>query len=169
MFLDEAGVSLALSVLYGWGRKGQPLVEAVPLNRGKNLSLLAAMDLQGVVAATSRYGALQRADVERFLQDELLPRLMPGAILVLDNASIHRGGRIESIVRKAGCRLLYLPPYSPDFNPIEMLWAWIKKRLRKQGPRDDAARAKAVNQAFADVPAALAADCFKHCNYRQTI
>lgn len=56
-------------------------------------------------------------------------------------------------------------PCAPDFNPIEMLWAWIKKRLRKLGPRDNAARAKAVDQAFADVPATLAADCFKHCNY----
>lgn len=169
MFLDEAGVSLALSVLSGWGKTGQPLTEAVPVKRGKNLSLLGAMDIHGIVAATSTYGAMRRADGERFLRGKLLPLLLPGTTLVLDNASIHKGGKIESIVKKAGCPLLYLPPYSPDFNPIEMFWAWLKKRLRREGPRDDVTRARGVNRAFAEVPAAFAADCFKHCNYRLAI
>ena len=169
MFLDEAGVSLALSVLYGWGKKGQPLIEAVPVNRGKNLSLLGAMDIHGIVAATGKYGAMLRVDVETFLKDKLLPKLLPGTTLVFDNASIHKGGKIESIIKKAGCRLLYLPPYSPDFNPIELFWAWLKRRLRKTGPRDNQARAKAVNQAFAEIPGTLAVECFRHCNYRQKI
>ena len=165
VFLDEAGVSLSLSVLYGWGKKGQPLVEAVQAKRGPNLSVLGAMDIHGIVAATSSYGAMVRTDVEKFLKDKLLPKLLPGTTLVLDNASIHKGGKIESIVKKAGCKLLYLSPYSPDFNPIELFWAWLKRQLRQEGPRDDAARAKAVNKAFAQVPETLAVNCFRHCNY----
>jgi hypothetical protein len=95
VFLDEAGFSLALSVLYGWGKKGEPLVEQVPARRGKNLSVLGAFDIEGMVATTSRLGAMTRADFERFLQEDLLPRLLPGSVLVLDNASIHKGGRAD--------------------------------------------------------------------------
>ena len=165
VFLDEAGVSLALSVLYGWGKKGQLLIESVPVKRGKNLSILGAMGIEGMIAATSTYGAMKRIDVERFLKDKLLPELSPGTTLVLDNASIHKGGKIESLIKKAGCHLLYLPPYSPDFNPIELFWAWLKKQIRREGPRDDTQRARVVNQAFAQIPETLAANCFKHCNY----
>ncbi len=88
-----------------------------------------------MVATTSKQGAMTRADFERFLQADLLPRLLPGSVLVLDNASIHKGGRIESLVSKAGCRVLYLPPYSPDLNPIELAWAFVKGLVRKWGPR----------------------------------
>ena len=120
MFLDESGFSLALSVLYGWGKKGEPLIEAVPVRRGTNLSVLGALDIEGVVSTTNKLGAMTRADFEQFLRVELLPCLLPGSVLVLDNASIHKGGQIEGLVSKAGCRVLSravpaaLPPYSPD-------------------------------------------------------
>ena len=127
MFLDESGFSLALSVLYGWGKKGEPLVEQVPARRGTNLSVLGALDIEGMVATTSKQGAMTRADFERFLHTDLLPRLLPGSVLVLDNASIHKGGRIESLVSTAGCRILYLPPYSPDLNPIELACSFVKR------------------------------------------
>jgi len=82
VFLDESGFSLALSVLYGWGKKGEPLVEQVPARRGKNLSVLGAFDIEGMLATTSRLGAMTRADFERFLHTGLLPRLLPGSVLV---------------------------------------------------------------------------------------
>ncbi len=167
MFLDESGFSLALSVLYGWGKKGEPLIEAVPARRGTNLSVLGAFDILGMVATTSKLGAMTRADFERFLQKDLLPRLLPGSVLVLDNASIHKGGQIECLVSKAGCRVLYLPPYSPDLNPIELAWAFVKRRVRQCGPRADAARQQAVEAAMAAIPEALAPACFRHCNYLQ--
>ena len=167
MFLDESGFSLALCVLYGWGKKGAPLVEAVPARRGKNLSVLGAFDIEGMVATTSKLGAMTRADFERFLQADLLPRLLPGCVLVLDNASIHKGGRIESLVSKAGCRVLYLPLYSPDLNPIELAWAFVKGLVRKWGPRQDATRQEAVGAALAAIPESFAPACFRHCQYLQ--
>ena len=142
MFLDEAGFSLSLSLPYGWGKRGEPLVETVhkcvnvvPARRGKNLSVLGAIDVEGVVAHTSKEGAMTRkegamtrADVEWFFRRDLLPRLLPGAVLVLDNASIrvhtlvnHKGGQVERLTRRAGCRVMYLPPYSPDFNAFTRL------------------------------------------------
>jgi transposase len=156
---------LALSVLYGWGKKGEDLIEAVTAKRGKNLSVLGAIDTLGMVAATSKLGAMKREDFEQFLQKDLLPLLDENAVIVMDNASIHKGGQIESIIKKAGCRLMYLPPYSPDFNPIELVWAFIKRILRKRGPRDDKARNKAVADAIAAISHDFAKACFRHCKY----
>ncbi len=113
--------------LFGGGVRKERLVEAVPFGRGVNLSVLGAFDLEGMVATTSKLGAMKRVDFEQFLQSDLLPRLLPGSVLVLDNARIHHGGSIEQIVSGAGCSLLYLPPYSPDFSPIELAWSWIKE------------------------------------------
>lgn len=161
------GVSLCLSILYGWGKKGEPLIEAVPTKRGKNLSVLGAFDIIGMISTTSKLGAMKRIDFEKFLRVELLPRLMAGSVLVVDNASIHKGGKIASLVAKAGCHMLYLPPYSPDFNPIELVWAVVKRSIRKQGPREDATRLEAVRKALETIPKSFATACFRHCNYLQ--
>jgi len=156
-----------LSVLYGGGKKGEPLIEAVPVRRGTNLSVLGALDIEGVVSTTNKLGAMTRADFEQFLRVELLPCLLPGSVLVLDNASIHKGGQIEGLVSKAGCRVLSLPPYSPDLNPIELAWAFVKSQVRRCGPREDAVRQQAVEAALAAIPESFAPACFRHCQYLQ--
>lgn len=163
MYLDESGFSLRLYRPYGWSKKGKPLVEAVPERRGKNLSVLGALDSEGIVAFTHREGAMTREDVEHFFEQDLLPRLGSGSVLVLDNASIHKGGRLEELAQAAGCRILYLPPYSPDFNPIEMVWAFVKALVRSEPPRDEPTRRSAVEKALSQVTPALASACFRHC------
>ena len=156
-----------MSVLYGWGRRGEPLVQSVPARRGKNLSVLGAIDSEGVVAHTSKEGAMTRADVEHFFRVDLLPRLLPGSVLVLDNARIHKGGGIEQLAARAGCRVLYLPPYSPDMNPIEMVWSFVKRMVRRDGPRDEASRGASVAAGLAAVTQDLVKACFRHCAYCQ--
>lgn len=156
-----------MALLYGWGKRGEPLVASVPARRGKNLSALGALDLEGMVAQTSKEGAMTRADVERFLRVDLLPQLLPGSVLVLDNASIHKGGKIESLVKRAKCRVLYLPPYSPDMNPIELIWGVVKRRVRREGPRDEVSRGACVAAGLAAVTEQLAKSCFRHCDYCQ--
>ena len=108
-------------LFYGWARRSERLEESVPLNRGKNLSVLGAFGAEGMLAQTRKIGAMKRVDVgahasvmqvERFLEFELLPKLPAGTVLVLDNAKIHKGGRIKEIVEAAGCSLLYLSPYT---------------------------------------------------------
>jgi transposase len=167
--LDEMGVSLALCLMYGWGEKGQDLIAQVASKRGNNLSVIGAFDSLGMICTQSQLGAMKRADFERFLSQELLTQLTPGSVLVLDNASIHKGGKILEIVEKAGCRLLYLPPYSPDFNPIELAWSYVKRLIRRVGPREDATREKALSDALASIPDTLARSCFRHCGYYQPI
>ena len=165
VFLDEAGFSLSMTRLYGWSLRGQRLVEAVPAQRGKNLSVLGALDKEGLIVTRSKVGAMNRADIETFLRRDLLPRLLPGSVLVLDNASIHRGGKIEQIVRRAGCSLLYLSPYSPDFNPIELAWSYIKNAVRAVAPRDEGARLAAIQTAQQSLPAEHAVAWFRKCGY----
>jgi transposase len=165
VFLDESGFSLALYLLYGWGPIGERLFESIPSRRGKNLSLLGAFDCEGMLATCSKEGAMKRVDVEAFLGRDLLPLLEAGSVLVLDNARIHQGGNIEKIVKKAGCSVLYLPPYSPDLSPIELAWSWIKRFVRRLGPRDEPSREEAVNKAITALPDEFATGWFAKCGY----
>jgi transposase len=167
VFLDEAGFSLALYAAYGWSPQGERLVEAVPFQRGTNLSVLGAFDREGMLCTKEKEGAFKRVDVEAFLEHDLLPRLLPGSVLVLDNARIHHGERLQEIVAAAGCSLLYLPPYSPDLNPIELAWSWIKRFVRRQAPRDRESRLAAIQSALASLPAAFAPNWFNKCGVAQ--
>jgi transposase len=161
VFLDESGFNLAMHNSYGWAPRGERLVEAVPFQRGVNFSVLGAMDLEGMVATYQKEGSIKRVDLEAFLKEDLLPRLEPGAVLVMDNARSHHGGEIDEIVEAAGCSILYLPPYSPDFNPIELAWAWIKRFVRRIAPRDVTARLAAIQSAIESLPAEFGESWFR--------
>jgi transposase len=169
VFLDECGFSLNLHRLYGWILGGGRCEEAVPFNKGMNRSVLGAFSLPtqdcptGMRALWQKLGAWTRDTFEAFLQEGLLPRLPKGSVLVLDNARIHHGGNIEACVKRAGCSLLYLPPYSPDFNPIELAWGWIKARVRTLAPRNDIARERDIQAASQELPTSAPRNWFKHC------
>ena len=163
VFIDESGFSLALYQHYGWAERGKRLVEAVPVNRGKNLSIIGALDQEGLPAIRHKEGAIRREDVEAFLSEDLLPCLSPGSVIVLDNAKIHRGATLEKIVTDAGCRLLYLPPYSPDFCAIELAWAWIKAAVRRLCPREVSSRVRAVEESARVLPPEFAPGWFGKC------
>jgi transposase len=170
VFLDECGFSLALHRLYGWVVGGGRCVEEVPfhLQRGHSHSVVGALSLpsldcsSGLRALWQKSGTWTRAAFEAFLQEGLLPVLVPGSVLVLDNARIHHGGNIQELVEAAGCSLLYLPPYSPDFNPIELLWSWLKHHVRALAPRDPEKRWSAIQDTADDLPHHFAAQWFKH-------
>ena len=121
-----------------------------------------------MIPSTGKLGAMKRVDFEAFLRRDLLPRLLPGSVLVLDKARLHHGGQIEKLVEKAKCRLLYLPPDSPDLSPIELAWSWIKNRVRQRAARDEASRQAAIDQAIAALPAAHAPAWFRHCGCLQS-
>jgi transposase len=152
-------------VRYGWGKKGEPLVEAVPAKRGKNRLVLGALDQEEMPATTSKLGAMTRADVEWFLRVDLLPRLLAGSVLVLNNASIHKGARSRLCWqrRSVACCTYLPPPYSLDLNPIELAWSWVKARVRRRCPRDPAARRAAIDEAVSALPSAFAPHRFTSC------
>ncbi len=135
----------------------------MPFNRGKNLSVLGTLNIEGMLCTRPKVGAMKRADVEAFLAEEVLPWLVPGSVIVLDNARIHHGGKIQEIVEKAGCSVLYLPPYSPEFWPIEPAWGWIKNRIRQRCPRDHSGRVAAVEESIQALPSEFAPNWFRNC------
>jgi len=176
VFLDECGFSLAMYWLYGWAIKSERCVEKVPCQRGVNRSLLGAISLSGMIAFASKTGGYNQAqvpcrrreDFEKFLTDELLPKLAAGSVLVMDNARIHHGGKIEELVTGSDCSVLYLPPYSPDFNPIELAWGWIKGQVRRICPRNDESREQAISSTIRAMPQDFALPWFRKCGILQS-
>lgn len=112
-------VNLALIRLYARALLGQRARGTRPQKRGKNVSMIAAIALKGIVASVNLLGAADKLTFEAFVIQKLVPSLWQGAWVVWDNSTIHKGEEIEKAIRKAGAKLINLPPYSPDFNPIE--------------------------------------------------
>ena len=169
VFLDECGFSLNLHRFYGWAPKGERCVEAVPFNKGPNRSVLGAYSFPspknptGLWALWQRLGAWKSATFEQFVEEALLPHLPQDSVLVMDNARIHHGATLKAKVQAAGCRLLYLPPYSPDFNPIELVWSWLKNSVRLLAPRTDEQRKQDIQNASRTLPPNAAKGWFQHC------
>ena len=120
VFVDEMGTNTSLSPLRAWSRRGERARSAVPRNRGKNTTLLSSMSVEGMGPSLAITGPVDTRVFEAYLKQVLLPKLNPGRIVVMDNLSSHRTQKeVRELVEGAGCELLYLPPYSPDLNPIE--------------------------------------------------
>jgi transposase len=117
---------------YGWNQKGERFYSLKSGRRQGRVNMIAALCNQKLIAPFTVEGACNRTVFEMWLETILLPTLEPGQVLVMDNATFHKGGRIFQLIQDAGCQLLYLPPYSPDLNKIEQCWSWLKSRIRKQ-------------------------------------
>lgn len=166
VFVDEMGSNTSLSPLYGWSRVGQRLRAQAPRNWGKNVTLLSSMTIEGMGPSVAVAGATTRAVFEAYVEQALAPGLRPGQVVVMDNLSAHKGGRVRELVEGAGCELLYLPPYSPDLNPIEEAFAKVKGLLRKAQARTCETLIEAMGPALAAVGPSDARGFFEHRGYR---
>jgi transposase len=135
VFVDEMGTNISLSPLYGWAKKGERARCAVPRNRGKNTTVLASMSMEGMGPSLAVEGATTAAVFEAYVEQVLAPSLRKGQVVVMDNLSAHKAQRIRELIEEWGCELLYLPPYSPDLNPIEEAFSKIKNLIRKAEAR----------------------------------
>jgi len=133
-YLDECGVDHRLYREYGRAPRGERLYEAVAGKRRERTSIIAASRQNKLVAPLVFQGSCNTEVVDVYFEKVLLPVLPPGSVIVLDNARFHQSPTTQKLVAAAGCRWLFLPPYSPDLNPIEHLWAAFKTRLRKDLP-----------------------------------
>src|SRR3712207_2153062 len=132
VFVDEMGTNTSLPPIYGWATKGRRAHCSVPRNRGKNTTLLASMSVEGMgPTLLAVEGVNDRKVFEAYVEGVLAPSLQRGQIVVMDNLSVHKGERIKELIEERRCQLLYLPPYSPDLNPIEEAFSKIKRILRK--------------------------------------
>jgi len=165
VFVDEMGTNVSLSPLYAWSRKGHRAFGSAPRNWGKNVTLLASISREGLGECLAVEGSTTREVFEAYLEQILVPTLVPGQIVVMDNLSAHKGGRVKEIIEGGGCELLYLPPYSPDFNPIEQAFSKVKGLLRRAEARARESLIEAMGVALCAVSAGDARGFFGHCGY----
>jgi transposase len=169
VFVDEMGTNTSLSPLRAWSPKGQRAYCSVPRNRGPNTTLLSSMTMEGMGPSLTVEGATTAAVFETYVERVLSPVLCPGQIVVMDNLTAHKGERVKELIEERGAELLYLPPYSPDFNPIEEAFAKIKGILRKAEARSREALIEAIARAISAVNARDARGFFEHCGYRAMV
>jgi transposase len=134
VFVDECSTNTSLTPIYAWSRRGERARCCVPRNWGANVTLLSSMSVRGMGPSLAVEGPTTAEVFEAYLEQVLGPALWPGQVVVMDNLSSHKGPRVRELIEGRGCEVLYLPPYSPDFNPIEEAFSKIKVLLRKPRP-----------------------------------
>ena len=149
----------------GRAPRGQRLIEKVPHGHWMTTTLIAALDVDGVRCATVVDGAVNGDVFEAFVEQVLVPGLEPGDVVIMDNLSSHKRVRTRELIESAGAELVFLPPYSPDLNPIEMVFSKIKQRLRTLACRTKDALWQSMQSVLDTVTPTDAQNCFRHCGY----
>jgi transposase len=135
IYLDESGVSTQMTRLYGRAMRGDRVQDTVPGGHWKMLTILGALNHTGILAAMTVEAATDREVFLAYLDQMLCPKLRPGHVVVMDNLSAHKVDGVRQRIEARGASVLYLPPYSPDLNPIEKAWSKLKTALRAEGAR----------------------------------
>ena len=165
VFVDECGTHTSLAPVYGYSRRGERVYLEVPRNRGKNTTLLASMSVEGMGECLAVEGATTKVLFEAYVERVLAPSLRAGQVVVMDNLSAHKGERVRESIEARDCKLLYLPAYSPDLNPIEEAFAKVKSRLRTAAARSREALVETIGAALDAISAQDAHGFFGHCGY----
>jgi transposase len=169
VFIDEFGATTNMTRRYARGPRGQRVVCKTPHGHWKILSTIAALDVNGIRTTCCFDGATDTEMFVGFVENFLVPKLRPGQIVVMDNLSAHKSPRVDRAIEAVGARALRLPPYSPDFNPIEMAISKMKSVLRKLACRSMDGLETALAQATRSITRSDARGFIKHCGYRDTI
>lgn len=166
LFLDETGATTSMLRTYGRSVHGQRCVGLAPGGHWKTVTGVAAIRLDGLTAAASMAHAMDGDSFLVYVSEALVPVLRTGDVVVMDNLPGHKLARVRELIEAAGAKLLYLPPYSPDFNPIEMIWSKVKRLLRSIAARTIDTLGAAFETAFALVTPSDIQNCFEHCGYQ---
>jgi transposase len=165
IFIDESGARLTLDLLYGRAQGGQRVNASKPYRRGQTLSIIGAVSLEGVVAAMYGEWATDGAAFLCFIRTLLVPHLRRGHIVIMDNVRFHKLQEVNEIIERTGARLLFVPPYSPDLSPIELMWSKLKQYLRKPAARTLGRFHQAPLEAFGTLTDYDFEEWFSHCGY----
>lgn len=168
-YLDESGVTTALTRLYGRAMGGTRAVGSAPKNYSRQINILSAMSSEGVAASLAIEGSVNQNVMKVFVRDCLRPFLKAGDVVVLDNFSVHKTRAVQAEFAAAEVEVYYLPPYSPDLNPIEHCWSKVKTHLRAVEAREHETLYKEIGIALGKVTANDAKGWIKHCGYRLAI
>ena len=164
-FLDESGVNLSLTRLYGRAAPDQRVVDSAPQPSGSQTTTLAVIGLTGITAPLVLSGAVNGPVFHGYVQQCVVPTLQPGDIVFMDNLPAHKVAGIETLIEACGAHLIYLPPYSPDFNPIELAWSKVKTILRRLQARTFPDLVEALKQALCAITLQDIQGWFVHCGY----
>ena len=165
IFLDESGVTTEMARRWGRIAGGGRVHDAVPAGHWRTLTLLSAVSVSGWVATMTIEAPTDGDVFLAYLEQVLCPHLRPRHCVVMDNLAAHKVTGVRTLVEATGARLLYLPPYSPDFNPIEKCWAQLKQHMRAAKARSLLTLEQAVTVALGALTADQAKACFRHCGY----
>ena len=168
MFLDESGAQTSMTRPRGRAPKGQRVVAKVPGGHWKVVTVIGAVRTSGPFAAATLVGATDSDVFRTYVREVLAPQLRGGDVVVMDNLSPHKAPGVREAIEAAGATLRYLPPYSPDFNPIEPMWSKVKGVLRSLAARSVETLHEAVGTALATVTPADCVGFFRHCGYFDT-
>jgi len=169
VFLDETGSNVTMTRRYGRSRRGRPVYGCAPHNRGKNLTVVGAITAgRGLVAWRALDGGMDATAFLAFVSEALIPALSPGQTVVMDNLSSHKTKAVRAAFAAAGIGVLYLPRYSPEWNPIELCWAKVKSSLRSASARTREHLRAAVAEALSRVRAEAVVRWVRHCGYGLT-
>jgi transposase len=150
---------------YGRARRGQRVHDAVPKNWGRNAAVLGSLSCHGLEAVMTVEGSTDGAVFRAYVSQVLAPTLKPGDVVVMDNLGAHKVDGIRSAIEARGAALMYLPPYSPDYSPIEPCWSKLKTGLRAIKARTREALDEALSHVIETVTASDAKGWFSHCGY----
>ena len=165
VFVDETATRVAMTPRYARAPRGQRAYGRVPHNWGDNVTLVGTLTPDGPGPAMTLAGALDGAAFAAFVREFLAPTLRPGQVVILDTLAVHKRAAARRLIEARGCRLLFLPPYSPDLNPIEHAFSKLKEALRRAGARPGAALEMAIAAALDALTPADARGWFAACGY----
>ena len=164
VFLDETGAKTNMIRLYGRAKKGQRVVDYAPHGHWNTTTLVAAITWESAIAPMVLDGPMDRLSFEAYVKKVLIPVLPVSSIVVMDNLSAHKSQTTQKLFQEAGIELRYQPPYSPDFNPIELMWAKVKNKLRSAKARTQEELYEAIAQALSQITSSDTQGFFRHCN-----
>lgn len=165
IFIDESGANLRMTNSYARAIGGERIKMPVPYNRGPQISMIGAISVKNVEAAMYGEWSTNGEIFLEFIEKSLVPKLKQKQLVIMDNVKFHLQASVASLIEAKGAIAIFLPPYSPDLNPIENMWSKIKNTLRKQAPRTLKEFQKAIQTAFSEVKTTDIMGWFKHCGY----
>ena len=165
VFIDETAVNTKMTRLRGRSRRGQHLRASAPFGRWGTQTFIAALRCDELTAPWVVDGAMDRAAFNAYVETQLAPTLRPGDVVIADNLSVHKSARAAQALKARGAWFLFLPQYSPDLNPIEMMWSKVKALLRKAQARTHSDLLLAIADALRAVTAQDALGWFAACGY----
>ena len=168
VFIDETWAKTNMTRTHGYAPQGERLVDAAPHGHGQTTTFVGALRIDGFIAPMVIDGAINGEWFQAYVEQVLVPELRPGDVVVMDNLGSHLVAGVRRAIEGAGCRLLFLPPYSPDFNPIENAFSKLKRLLRSAAERTVDRLWRAIGSLLDRFSAEECRNYFRHCGYTAT-